>query len=196
MSERRGLVASVVLCLLGSVLVLVSLAREWARVPLAGSALLPDRVLGVSGGELVPGVRALALVGVAGVVGLAATRGRGRTAVGGVLAAVGLAIAVESVRAATDLRDRVPGLEAVRDAGAAADPAVDGSAWPAVAVLGAVLLTAAGVLVATRGSRWSALSQRYEAPVPAADEQGARPAEAGDKALWDDLDRGEDPTRG
>lgn len=203
-------------CLVGAVLVLLSLVRDWATVPVAGSALLPDRVVGVRGADLVPGVRALALVGLAGVVGLAATRGRGRSAVGAVLGLVGVVVVVETVRAATDLRARVRGVDAIGDLGGAGavDGTVDGTAWPALAVLGALLLVAAGALVAVRGRHWSALSERYDAPVGGA--RGGRepvpaesstvaPAESStesstvaptDKALWDDLDRGEDPTTG
>lgn len=193
-------------CLVGAVLVLLALVRDWATVPLAGSALLPGRDVGVSGAELVPGVRALALVGLAGVVGLAATRGRGRSAVGAVLGLVGVVVVVETVRAASDLRARVAGLDAVGDAGGAGP--VDGTAWPALAVLGALLLVAAGALVAVRGRHWSALSERYDAPVvgargapeppppatPPVTPPVAPPVAHTDKALWDDLDRGEDPT--
>lgn len=198
--SRRELGAAVLACLLGAVLVLLSLVRDWARVPVEGGALLPDRLLGVSGGALVPGVRALALVGLAGVVGLAATRGRGRRAVGAVIALVGVAVLVETTRTATDLASRVGSVDEVREAGGGAG--VDATPWPVLAVVGAVLLVAAGLLVATRGSRWSALSERYDAPVagggrppPVAAVEGAGDVRP-DKALWDDLDRGEDPTTG
>lgn len=189
---RRELAGAVLACLLGSVLVLLSLVRDWGSVAVAGTALLPARELGVSGGELLPGVRALAVVGLAGVVGLAATRGRGRGAVGGLLGLVGVVVLVETVRAVADLPARVRRVEAVREVGSAAS--VDGSAWPVLALAGALLLVAAGALVAVRGRRWSALSARYDAPAgPRAPQAVEQPA---DKALWDELDRGEDPTAG
>jgi uncharacterized membrane protein (TIGR02234 family) len=209
---RRELGAAVLACLVGAVLVLLALVRDWVAVPIGGSALLPDRVVGVSGAELAPGVRALALVGLAGVVGLAATRGRGRSAVGAVLGLVGVVVVVETVRVSTDLRARVGDVEAIGDLGGAG--VVDGTLWPVVAVLGALLLVAAGALVTVRGRHWSALSERYDAPVIGA--RGGRepvpadspadsptdsptdkaPVAPTDKALWDDLDRGEDPTTG
>ncbi len=77
------------------------------------------------------------------------------------------------------------------------------TAWPAVCLFGGLLVLAAGGLVLVRGPRWRSLDARYEAPgaatraaTPAATadpDVGSPPAE---RALWEALDRGEDPTAG
>src|SRR5690606_42153824 len=61
--------------------------------------------------------------------------------------------------------------------------------WPLAAGLGAPLMLAGGVLAVARGGRWAGMSDRYER---AADRPRAQPD--GDRALWDALDRGDDPT--
>lgn len=64
-----------------------------------------------------------------------------------------------------------------------------GPAWWGVA--GGVVTAAAGCWVAVRGPRWARWSGRYERPGGGTD-GGDVPA----RALWDALDRGEDPTAG
>lgn len=191
---------AVALCLLGALVVIVAVGRPWAELPAVGGALLPGRRRDVLGSDLAPGVRALGVVGLAGVVALAATRSRGRTLVGLLLVVVGCGVGVESVRAVTDLEGRVARTELVQDVGGLL--AVDGTAWPWVAVFGGVLLLLAGLLVAVRGRHWARLSARYEPPVAAGGSAtvGSPPApdpaaaDLSDRALWDELDRGGDPT--
>ena len=184
---NRELAAAVLLCLLGAFVVLVGGGRDWVIVDVAGNGLLPPRRLGVEGSELVAGVRALGLVGLAGVVALAATRRWGRAVVGVLLVLVGLGVLLSVVGA--DLA-----AEAARSAPVAQAGGADGdgrtTAWPVVTGVGGLLLAAAGSLVTLRGRRWAALGRRYDAPA-------ARPAPAapsGTAQLWDALDRGEDPT--
>lgn len=61
---------------------------------------------------------------------------------------------------------------------------VDTGAW--WAVVGGVATTAGGAWTAWRGPRWSRLSERYDRTAPADDSA---------RALWEALDRGEDPTQ-
>lgn len=190
---RRELGMAVLLCLVGALVVTVSVGRPWAAVSLPGDALLEGGRLGVPGTELVPGVRALGLVGLAGVVALAATRRGGRTAVGAVLALAGTAVVALAVRTAADLDRQVSAAERVREVLSTRAP-VDGTAWPWVCAVGGLLLVGAGALVAVRGPRWVALSARYEPPAPGAAAAPASAAPPADRQLWDELDRGEDPT--
>jgi uncharacterized membrane protein (TIGR02234 family) len=80
-------------------------------------------------------------------------------------------------------------------------PTVDASAvlphvsvhtgWVALGVACGVLVIVAGALIAWHGHRWAAMSARYDrrpAPVPPS-------AQARASTLWNELDRGEDPTR-
>ena len=183
---NRELGAAVLLCLVGAFLVLVGAGRDWAVVDVAGTGLLPSRRVGVAGSDLAGGVRALGLVGLAGVVALAATRRWGRVVVGVLLALVGLGVL--ALVAGTDLAAEAVRSVPVAQAGGPAE-GVRPTGWRAVTGAGGLLLAAAGALVAVRGRRWAGLGRRYDAPA-------ARPAAVptGPAQLWDALDRGEDPT--
>lgn len=179
MTQRREITAALVLCVLGAALLLLAAGRDWVRIPATGS-LFANSVAKADVADL---VRALGLAALTGVVGIAAARGRGRAAVGVVLALVGGYAAAVAAGAGVSPESQML-------AGAAAEPAVEfvATAWPWVAAAGGLLVCLAGLLVAARGPRWSALSQRYAgaaaAPAPAATEAG----------LWDALSRGDDPT--
>jgi uncharacterized membrane protein (TIGR02234 family) len=188
---RRELVATLGLCLAGAVLALATSAPTWVRVTVPRSRPLADATVAVAGRSLVPLVPALGLVGLAALVGLVATRGRGRLALGVVLALSGAAVVVAAAPhlvapspAAAErlLTGPLPGRDLARPAQAHAVPA-----WPALASVGGLLLAAAGLGTAVRGSRWPAMSGRYDAPAARA----AAPTTAG---IWDALDRGDDPT--
>lgn len=148
---RHELGMACLLTLVGAVVVLIAARQRWS----ASS----------TGEQLVPSVRALALVALAGVVAVLAARGWARAAIGIALALGGIAIVVN----------------------AAAEVAAAGTpAWPVVVVLGGVLVVAAGLLTAVRARSWPALGSRYDAPA------ARRSATTGD--AWDAIDRGEDPT--
>jgi uncharacterized membrane protein (TIGR02234 family) len=180
-SPRRELLLTVGLCLLGSALVLLAVSRAWVSAHTAVAPPLPARTFEQVGSKLAPGARALALVGLAAVAALPATRARGRVVVGVLVAAAGAGIAAVVGRALADpsaALSRAPIAEAhVADVGL--------GGWPYVALLGALLLIAAGVLVVVRGRRWTSMSSRYDAPT-----RGPR----GEASLWEAFDRGEDPT--
>jgi uncharacterized membrane protein (TIGR02234 family) len=185
MTARRQLLVAVGLCLLGSVLVLVAVSRAWVSASVTAAAPLPSRRFEEVGSQLAPGARALALVGIAAVAALPATRRLGRTLVGLLIAAAGVGIVAVLVRV---LLDPVAALSRTKATHADFDGAVRLGAWPYVAVLGGVLLLAAGALVVVRGRSWVAMSSRYDAP--------SRRSAAGEPSLWESLDRGEDPTAG
>ena len=193
---RRGPLLAVLLCLVGGFLVLVGTGRTWVLVAVAGSALLPDREVPVTGADLGPGLRALGLVGLAGVPALAASRGRGRLLVGLVLllaggAAVAVVTGLELGRLGIGERALVS--QPVREAGGAEAGSFDLTVWPVVTALGGLVLALAGLLVLVRGPQWAALGRRYEAPAA----REAAPAPSGpvaERELWEALDRGDDPT--
>jgi len=73
--------------------------------------------------------------------------------------------------------------------------------WRALTLAGAVVVVAAGLLVAWRAANWPAMSSRYDPPERARPQQAAlaarRAPAAGDTAtIWESLSRGEDPTDG
>lgn len=192
---RRPLPAAVAV-LVGAFVVLVGAGRAWVLVSVGESALLPTVDLEVTGSDLRPGLSALGLVGLAGLPALAATRGRGRIVVGALLALTGLAVLATVVElAATD-----PGLvmsailsDPVQQAGGREGIGGSGTPWPAITAAGGLLLTAAGLVIARYGPRWTALGRRYEAPSASASELPAD-GPAAERDLWAALDRGEDPT--
>ena len=192
---RREPLLAALLCVAGAFLVLVGVGNAWVQVQVAGGLLLPERQIGVTGTDLAPGLRALGLVGLAGVPALAATRGRGRVLVGLLLLAVGVAvIAVVVNLEATGLHlgGRAALSDPVREAGGAVGESEDLTGWSIGTAVGGLVLALAGLLVAVRGRRWTSLGRRYDAPAAGAAAAAVRPA--GERDLWEALDRGEDPT--
>ena len=190
-TARREVGVAVLLCLVGAFIVLVTAGRTWIELTVL-SPLVEDRALPVTGAELSPGVRALGLVGLAGVVAVAATRRTGRVVVGLLLLLVGVAVVALALDAGSDAFARAQDTVTVTEAGGTVSDAGVGTVWPYACAAGGLLLGVAGLLVAVRGRRWAALSQRYEAP--ASREPEAPGPERAERALWESLDRGEDPT--
>jgi uncharacterized membrane protein (TIGR02234 family) len=192
--REMGLVAG--LCAVGGGLALFAAGPDWVTLTAARGAPLPDVVVGVTGRSLEPLVPGLGIVGLAGVVGLLATRAVGRLAVAALVTLAGVGVLVTALT-----RLGPPGEAAIRtlleDSGrsgvtaGAALSATTAPAWPLLAAAGGLLLAAGGAVALARSRRWPAMGARYE--TPAARRAAARPRT--DAALWDALDRGDDPTR-
>ncbi|WP_328467182.1 Trp biosynthesis-associated membrane protein [Actinoplanes sp. NBC_00393] len=200
---RRTHLTAVVACVAGAGLALYAVTRTWS-VQVERRTGLPDLRTEQTGADVQPWLVGLALVALAGTGALLATRGIVRRVLGVLLILAGAGIAVGAVLARIDLD--------AGEAGAAA------TIWPVACVLGGAAVAAGGVLAARHGHQWSAMSSRYERttvpaqPAPAAAAPG--PEEAAGKehgetatdppeiskptdnrAFWEALDRGEDPTR-
>jgi hypothetical protein len=158
--DRRSLTAAVLGSAVGAGLVLWAASRTWVVTQTVRAAPQPPLVTPRSGGSLSPLLPALAFVALACAGGLLATRSWARLAVGVVLALGGFGLI-----ATATTTDAV-------------------NAWPVVAVLGAVLVVAAGVLTLWRSRTWPAMGARYEAR--ARDDSAA--------GMWDAIDHGHDPT--
>jgi uncharacterized membrane protein (TIGR02234 family) len=181
-------------CALGGGLVLGAAGQTWLRITAQRRSPLADVTLSLSGRSLEPLVAGLGVVGLAGVVGLLATRRWGRLVVAALVALSGLVIVVEALT-----RVAAPGTAAAqrlledadRAGGLAADPAITATAspaWPLVAAVGGLLLAAGGLAALLRSRRWPTMSARYENPAT----RTRRPRT--DAAVWDALSRGDDPT--
>ena len=189
----RELAAVATLCAVGGGMVLFAVGRTWVAVTARRASPLPDVTVSLSGRDLTPLVAGLGIVGLAGVVGLLATRRWGRLAVAAVVALSGL-----GVLAASLTRLAAPGPAEARDlladsgraAGAAAVTAVGHPGWPLLAAAGGLLLALGGLATLVRSRAWPTMSARYETPAARTD----RPRT--DAAVWDALDRGDDPTAG
>ncbi len=139
----------------------------------------------VTGRNVVPLLSAGVLVALAGAIAVPATRGWARLPVGIVVFAVGVATLVQTLARHGEPARRV--LHALP-----AQASAHGNAWIVVAVLGSLLLTATGALIAVRGPGWRSMSGRYDAPASKAEARRSR--ESSPAGLWDAQDRGEDPT--
>lgn len=190
----RELAGVVVLCALGGGLVLGAAGQTWLRISAQRRSPLADVTLSLSGRSLEPLVAGLGLVGLAGVVGLLATRRWGRLVVAALLALSGLVVVVEALT-----RVGAPGTAAAeqlladsdRAGGLAATPVISTTAtpaWPLLAAVGGLLLALGGLVALVRSRRWPTMSARYESPTTRA----RRPRT--DTAVWDALSRGDDPT--
>ncbi|WP_233533475.1 TIGR02234 family membrane protein [Kitasatospora sp. SolWspMP-SS2h] len=188
--SRGTLGLMLLLTALGAVLVLTSVGRTWAQgvAPGMGGSRI---AVSASGSRLTALPTGMALVAMAAAVAVFAVRGRTRVLVGALTVLAGAGAVVGAVIGYTD----TAGLHAVAagqlalSSGRAEE--ITRTAWPWVALVGGLLLVAAGALTARFGSGWPAMGSRYEAPTrkTAATGRAAGPAD-----LWKALDRGEDPT--
>lgn len=167
MTARRQLTVTVLATAVAAGVVLFAAGRDWQSIMTHRIAPLPPMTVRHSGADLSPWLPALGAVGLAGAGALIATRGLLRMVVGGLLTVVGAGI-----------------LAAV---GGVLGHGVD-KGWPVLTMVAAVVIAAAGVATVRFSGRWPEMSARYE-------RAGGDPKpKASEAALWDALDRGEDPT--
>jgi uncharacterized membrane protein (TIGR02234 family) len=184
-SGRRGYVTALLLIAVGAALLLLGSTRPWWTV-VATAAGTPSTTEVVDGRHAAPATVGLAVLGLAGIAGILATKGLWRRTIGGIVALAGLAAALsaQSATGSAGWHDVV-----TVTAGASLTLTATHSVWPWVAVLAAALMCVGGALVAAFGGRWPGWSSRYDAPSA---QRETREPTAHD--LWDALDRGEDPT--
>lgn len=195
---RRGKNRSLLLLVAAGALSLLSWTQSWSTViitmPSGG-----EQTLAIDGSVAAPALTALSLSLLALVAALAIA-GRGFRLILGVLAIVlGLCIALESVLSMTD-----PGAAAAAAitattgiAGSASVHAVivsaASSAWPFLALAGAVLAVLGGALILATARNWPGSSRKYQTVTPRLAVDPESTPDAIDS--WDDLSRGDDPTR-
>ena len=186
---RRELSVALAVGAAGAGMVLLAAQQPWARASFAPPPPpLPTSSITVTGHALLPAANALGLAALACLAAVIATRGVVRRVVGILLALLGLLIAVPatmSVRPA-----HVAAAAAARSLATAGAPRLTMGLFPwwAAAAVGGLLIVAAGMLAAWRGTRWPGMSAKYDRP-------GGPPQATGDPAVvWDALDSGADPT--
>ncbi|MEV4637182.1 Trp biosynthesis-associated membrane protein [Actinoplanes sp. NPDC049548] len=176
-TPARRLGVTVLCCVAGAGLALYGITRTWA-VTVTARPGLPELRTARTGTDLAPWVTGLALVALAGGGALLATRGTARRVLGALLAAAGAGLAVAAGLGRAGL-----------DIGAAG---AGGTLWPVACVLGGLLIVAGGWQAVRHGHEWPGMGARYErrpATTPAQNED-----RADTRAVWDALDRGDDPT--
>lgn len=191
MSGRRGL-ALVCVALLGAAAALWAASTlVWfevtAQVPLRG----PVRAE-FPGAQAQPWLTGVALLALAGVAAVVALSGALRRLLGLLLAAAGALVATTAFAAYGPSPFGTEGALPTPPAGIPADAVrhqpVDVTAAPALAAVAGLVLLAAGCLVLVRERALPRFGARYAAPA-------ARPAPVDpDRAAWQDLDAGRDPT--
>lgn len=191
MTNRRELAAATLLGVAGGGLAAGFAGRTWATVTGHGGTALAPALQHLTGRSLSGVVPALGWAGLAGIAALLATRGWARTAVGVLLTALGVVIAVAAPAAVRAGHVRAVAGDTSNLTTLAGRLAVHVNGWWVVALAGGVLLAAAGLLTVVRGRRWPGMSARYERPGTVAPPAGDDPA-----SLWRSLDHGHDPTAG
>jgi uncharacterized membrane protein (TIGR02234 family) len=178
--------------IVGAAAILLIATREWQTVTTVRPRPFGTDVLGVSGRTVDGAITALALVALAGVVAVIATKGPARRVIGALVAVAGLGLVWRTSTAF----GAVSGARA-RSLVGAKHPQVVGTAqvtthpvWPTLSLVAAVLVVAAGVAVALRGGQWAGMSSRYERQAVDPEQARAR----ADASLWTALESGDDPT--
>lgn len=191
MTPRKQYAVVLVVLIVAAAGALAGLAQVWV-VASAGGAGLPVVSASFTGRQLVPAAAGAAVLLLAGVAGVVATRGWGRRVLGAVLlgAALGMGWSAASFGSA---------LPAAARAAAVAETGFDnvdiaGSSWWWLVVAAAVLGVVAAVVVMLFGPRWPVLGGRYERGSSPTSGTSATPTALTPSQAWDALDRGEDPT--
>jgi uncharacterized membrane protein (TIGR02234 family) len=190
----RPFALALLLDLIGAGGALLVAVRHWQTISTPRPAPRAADVLHLTGRTVDSAPTALALVALAGVVAVLATRGVLRRVVGVVLVLSGAglvwrAIASSDAVSVGRARSLVGSRHVTVDLTGVTPQVTTHALWPVLTGLCGLLVAAAGALIAWRGHRWQVMSARYEAPTDEAQQQ-ARAA----TTLWSALDRGEDPT--
>ncbi|MFD2080316.1 Trp biosynthesis-associated membrane protein [Actinopolymorpha cephalotaxi] len=190
-AARRQFFVALALVLGGAALVLWAAGRTW----LAARWAIPNYPAvhtSVTGAQAAPLARSAGFLGLAGVLAVLATRGRGRQVAGGLVALAGVAAVASAVTfwtragavAEAAVRRAIAGGAGTGGGGSDGATTATVQAWPWLAVAGGLLVVAGGVLAIARGRTWPAMGSRYDAPA----------ARRTNDDPWAALDRGEDPT--
>ncbi len=158
---------AIALLVAGSVLILIGFALTWSYIDLPLLTGIDDatRTQASTGQSLFPAAAACGWVCLAGVAGVLATRTWGRAVVGAIIVVAALVVIVTCVSFA------------IAPTGVA-------TGWWAVALLGAAVAGAVGVLTVVHGRTWPSMGSRYERTT----------SRTSVVSPWDALDKGVDPT--
>ncbi|ADD42190.1 Trp biosynthesis-associated membrane protein [Stackebrandtia nassauensis] len=169
MSPRRALTIAVLAGMAAAGLGLYAATRVWTTVSRDRPGPLPAEVVDTTGGQLAPWAIPAAVVAVAGSVALVACTGWARRIVAVCVGLAGL------------------GLTAAGGYGLSQAAGI----WPVVTTVAGLAVLAVAAWTLRDGSAWPGMSGRY-------DRTEAAPSSAAladdPAALWDALDKGEDPT--
>ncbi len=194
--DKRTKYALILGSLVLAALVLVAWTQAWLTATLDAGA--PTASVTVDGAVAAPALAALALAGLALTAALSIAGVLFRIILGALDGLIGACIVLSAVLVIADPVGA--GEAAVTAATGIAGPAsiaaiVTGTsltAWPVITLVFGILLVGVGLGIAVTGRRWPSTSRKYSAVRLEPVDPDARP-DAVDS--WDDLTRGDDPTR-
>jgi len=187
--DRRGYRTALVLLGVAAALLFLGYAQVWVSAVVAEQGL-PSLVVELKGREVQPAASASAILALAGVAGLVATRRVGRAVTGGLLVLEGLIALGGALWFGLGSDDRADARRLISDkAGVDVQAELSVRPWWAVVAVGGALVVVVGVLAMLRGGTWPVMGRKYERA-----EGDAAPAAAGTASAWDQLDQGVDPT--
>lgn len=181
MSGRRGYAVTLLVMTAAAVIALILTGFAWitATYTLPGQTWFDG--LSLAGRNLAPLAVAGAWVALASAVGIIATSGTVRRAVGVLIAAAGAVVVVSTISGVSGAPAAVA--TAIAREGGTLSSQMSLGLWPALTAVAGLVIVACGLAAAIHGSRWPAMSSRYERS------PRTRPEDP-----WSALDRGEDPT--
>ena len=195
--QRRMKTLLLVTAVLADALILAAWTQTWLSISLVGVGP-HSGALDVVGSVAAPALSALALAGLALVAALAIAGPVFRIILGLLEAVIGACVMISSI--AVLASPATAGAAAVTEATGVAGSqstidlvaATTLTAWPAITLVLGVVLALAGLATVLTHRRWPGPSKKYQTvrftqveTAPSADPVGA----------WDDLSRGDDPTR-
>jgi uncharacterized membrane protein (TIGR02234 family) len=188
----RGLAVALGVQIIGAAALLLIATREWQTVTTIRPRPFGNDVLGLSGRTVDGAITALALVALAGVVAVIATKATVRRVIGALVAVAGVVLIWRVVAAMSAVSSaRAHALVVAKHPQVAGTPhVVTHPVWPLLSLVAALLVLGAGVLIAARGASWAAMSARYERRSVDPEQERAR----ADASLWSALESGADPT--
>lgn len=190
--DRRGYRAALILLAVAAALLFLGYAQVWVSAVVAQQGL-PSLAIELKGREIQPAGSASAILALAGIAGLVATKRVGRAVTGVLLVVEGLIALVGAVWFGLGVGGRGDVVRLVSDkAGVDVEAELSVRPWWVVVAVGGALLIAVGVLAAVRGGTWPVLGRRYERTE--ADAAAAASGSMGAASAWDQLDQGLDPT--
>ena len=195
-SGKRTKYILILASLLLSGLTLIAWTQTWLDVDLSAGA--PTASVTVDGAVAAPALAALALAGLALAAALAIAGLLFRILLGVLNVLLGGCIALSAVLVLTApvaaSEAAVTNVTGVAGSNSIADlvSATSLTVWPVVALAAGVLLALVGVAVVVTAKRWPSSSRKYSA-VRLEPVDGDAMPDAVDS--WDDLTRGDDPTR-
>ena len=169
---------------LSSSFALFASARIWATVVYKETGF-PAVTLSFTGRELDPLAAALAIAGLASVLGIVSVRGIIKQIFGGLVAIMGLGITYVSFAASrlNNHSDSVSRLVSDKLGRTVDSYFLTVTMWPVLSVVAGLLLVGGGLAIATQRSSSVGMSSRYE-----------RAPRDTDMTTWQALDQGIDPT--